>query len=77
MTGLVEVFAGMPMRARVAASDVPTGQTHAQMGPGVSAVLFAVLTVPRCAWSGLVGIFRGLEVFTRYGDRRCTRIALA
>ena len=77
MTGLVEVFAGVPVRARVATSDVATGQTHAQMSPGVPAVLFAVLAVPRCAWSGLVGILRGLEVFARYGDRRCARIARA
>jgi len=77
MTGLPEVFAGMLVRAGIAASDVPTSQAHAQVCPGILAVLFAVLAMSRRARIGLGGISRGVEVFTRIGDRGGLRIALA
>jgi uncharacterized membrane protein len=38
------------------------------MRPGVDAILFAVLAVPRCAGFGFGGIIGGFEVFTRFGD---------
>ena len=77
MTGLSEVFAGVLVRAGIAASDVPTGQAHAQVRPGVVAVLFAVLAMSRRARIGLGGTSRGVEVFTRIGDSGGLRIALA
>jgi hypothetical protein len=77
MTGLVEVFAGVPVRARVAAADVSTGQTLPQVRPGVLAVLFAFLAVARRARFGFGGIGRGLEVFTRSGDRGRVCVASA
>jgi hypothetical protein len=77
MAGLAEVFAGVLMRARVAAADVPTRQAHPQVSPGVNAVFFAVPTMPRCAGFGFGGIGSGLEVFTRFDDRRGASIAPA
>ena len=70
MVGFLEVFAGVLARARVTASDVPAGQAHAQMSPGVFAVFFAFLAAPRRARLGFGGIARHLEVFTRVGDLR-------
>ena len=77
MAGFAEVFAGMPVRTRVAAADVPACHTHAQVGPGVLAVLLAFLAVGRRARFGVGGIGRGLEMFTCSGDRDGVRIALA
>ena len=77
MTGLPEVFAGVLVRAGIAASDVPARQAHAQVCPGVDTVLFAVRAMSRRARIGLGGISRGIEVFTRIGDRGGLRIALA
>jgi hypothetical protein len=77
MTGLPEVFAGVLVRAGIAASDMPTSQAHAQVCPGVDAVLFAGLAMSRRARIGLGGISGGIEVFTRIGDRGGLRIGLA
>jgi hypothetical protein len=43
MTGLVEVFEGVPVRARIATTDVAAGQTHPQVRPRVLAELRALL----------------------------------
>ncbi len=69
MAGRGEVFAGVPVRAGVAAADVATRQAHPQVRPCVDAVLFAVLAVPRRSRFGLGGINRGLEVFAGVRDR--------
>jgi hypothetical protein len=73
MTGLVEVFFCVPMRARVAAADVAAGQAHAQMRPRALAEFRALLTLARRKRFGLNDV--GREVLTRFGDRRGVRIA--
>jgi hypothetical protein len=77
MTGLVEVFEGVLVRARIAAADVAAGQTHPQVRPRVLAELRAVLAFARCLGLGLhPGSFtvRG-EVLARFGDHCGVRIA--
>ena len=77
MPGLPEVFAGVLVRAGIAAADVPTCQACAQVCPGVLTVFLAILAMPRRARIGLGGLSRGFEVFTRIGDRGGLRIAQA
>jgi hypothetical protein len=70
MTGRMEMFARVLMRARIAAADVAAGQAHAQVRPRILTVLVALL-----AFAGREG-FRldpgcsvGGEVFACFGDR--------
>ena len=78
MTGRMEVFARVLMRARIAATDVPAGQAHAQMRPRLVTEFDALLAFagcerfrldPRCSLGG--------EMFARLGDRRGAGIAAA
>lgn len=78
MTGGMEVFARMLMRARVAAPDVAARQAHTQVCPRLLTERLALL-----AFAGREG-FRltrgssvGGEVFACGGDRRGGRIAPA
>jgi hypothetical protein len=48
MTGLAEMLRRVLVRAGVAATDVTTLQTHAQMRPGGLAELGALLAAARC-----------------------------
>jgi len=73
MTGLVEVFFGVPMRARVATADVAAGQAHGQMCPRALAEFRALLTLARCKRFGLNDV--GREVLAHFGDRCRVRIA--
>jgi hypothetical protein len=73
MTGLVEVFEGVLVRARIAAADVAAGQTHPQVRPRVLAELRALLAFARCLGLGLHDV-RG-EVLARFGDHCGVRIA--
>jgi hypothetical protein len=69
MTGLLEVFAGVAVRAGIAAPDMTTGEAHAQVRPPVATVPFAVLAMSRSSRNRLRDINRGLEVFACFGDR--------
>jgi hypothetical protein len=73
MTGLVEVFQGVPVRARIATTDAAAGQTHPQVRPGVLAKFRAPLAFARCLRLGLHDL-RG-EVLARFGDHCGVRIA--
>jgi hypothetical protein len=70
MTGGMEVSARMLVRARVAASDVTTGQAQPQMCPRALTQLFALLAF---AWRERLrvdgGLCVGSEVFACVGDR--------
>jgi len=70
MTGLGEVFARVPVRAGIAASDVATGETHTQVSPRVLTVFPAVLAMSRCDRIRFGGIIRDVEVFARLRDLR-------
>ena len=70
MTGRMEMFDRVLMRARIAASDVAARQAHAQVRPRILTVLAALLTFagrerlrpdPGCSVGG--------EVFACFGDR--------
>jgi hypothetical protein len=67
MTGLVEVFEGVPVRARIAAADVAAGQTHPQVRPRVLAKFRALPALAGGRRLGLNDL--GREVFARFGDR--------
>jgi hypothetical protein len=70
MTGRVEMFARMLMRARIAASDVAARQTHAQVRPRRLTELVALLTFARSERLRLnPGLRIGREVFACIGDR--------
>jgi hypothetical protein len=73
MTGLVEMFGGVPVRARVAAADVPAGQTHPQVRPRGFPEFRALLAYARCQRLGLDDV--GREVLACFGDRFGVRIA--
>jgi hypothetical protein len=73
MTGVVEVFFCVPMRARVAAADVAAGQAHAQMRPRALAELRALLAFARRKRFGINDV--GREVLARFGDHCGVRIA--
>jgi hypothetical protein len=70
MAGLLEVFVGVLVGAGIAASDVPTREAHAQVGPGVLTIGDAVLAMPRCPRIRLGGINGRLEVFATIGGPR-------
>ena len=67
MTGLVEVFAGVPVRARIAAADMAAGQAHPQVRPRALAELPATLAFAGCQRLGVDDV-RG-EVLARFRDR--------
>lgn len=70
MTGRMEMFARVLMWTGIAAADVAACQAHAQVRPGVLAVLVALLTFARRERFRLdVGCGVGREVFACIGDR--------
>ena len=73
MSGLVEVFGGVPVRARVAAANVAAGQTHPQVRPRTLAEFRALLALAGCQRLGVDDLC--LEVLARFGDRCGVRIA--
>jgi hypothetical protein len=78
MTGRMEMFARVLMRARITAPDVAAGQAHAQMRPRVLTVLVALLAFAGRQWFRLDrGCGFGGEVFACFGDRRGADIAAA
>jgi hypothetical protein len=69
MTGGMEMFARMLVRARIAASDVAARQAHAQVCPRVLAVLVALLTFARRErFRFHLGCNGGREMFACIGD---------
>jgi hypothetical protein len=78
MTGRMEMFARVLMRARIAASDVAAGQAHAQVRPRVLTVLVALLAFAGRQWFRLdPGCSVGGKVFACFGDRCGADIAAA
>ena len=75
MTGPMEVFGGVLMRARVAAADVAARHTHPQMRPrGLTELCtpLAFASRQRLRFDDLGG-----KVLARFGDRRGARVAPA
>jgi hypothetical protein len=71
MTGRVEVFARVLMRARIAAADVAAGQAHAQVRPCTLAEFVALLAFAgRERFRLDPGFSFGGEMFACFGDRR-------
>ena len=71
MTGRMEVFARVQVRARVAAADMPAGQAHAQVRPRFVTEFDALLAFAGCKRFRLdPGFSQGGEVFACLGDRR-------
>lgn len=68
MPGLAEVGGGVLMRAGIAASDVPAGQAHPKMGPGVRAVIGAFLAAARGQWRRLYDSYGGLKMLAGLRD---------
>jgi hypothetical protein len=78
MTGRMEMFDRVLMRARIAASDVAAGQAHAQVRPRILTVLVALLAFAGCERFRLdPGCSLGGEVFACLGDRRGAGITAA
>jgi hypothetical protein len=73
MTGLVEMFGGVPVRARVAAADVAARQTHPPVRPSSLAEFRALLAFAGCQRLGVSDL--GREVLARFGDRFRVRLA--
>jgi hypothetical protein len=78
MTGRVEMFARVLMRARIAAPDLAARQAHAQVCPRSLAEFVASLAFAGREWFGL-GCGSGVdgEVFACVGDRCGVGIAPA
>jgi hypothetical protein len=78
MTGRMEVFARVLMRARIAAADVPAGQAHAQVRPRLVTEFDALLAFAGCKRFRLdPGCSLGDEMFACLGDRRGACITAA
>jgi hypothetical protein len=78
MTGGVEMFARMLMRARVAAPDVAARQAHPQVRPRLFTQRLALLAFAgRERFRLTLGSSVGGQVFACGGDRRGARIAPA
>jgi len=78
MSGRVEMFARMPVWARIAAPDVAACQAHAQVCPRRLAELVALLAFAACQWFRLdAGFSGGGEVFACAGDRCGAGVAAA
>ena len=70
MTGGMEMFARMLMRAGVAAADMAAREAHPQVCPGGLTELVALLAFAGCQWLRLgQGTINGGEVFACSGDR--------
>ena len=70
MSGGMEMFARVLMRARITAADVAARQAHAQVRPCVLTEFVALLAFAGCERVRLDrGLRVGREVFTCIGDR--------
>jgi hypothetical protein len=71
VTGRVEMFAGVLMRARITAADVAAGQAHAQVSPRTLAELVALLAFAGRERFRLDPGFSVVgKMFAGFGDRR-------
>ena len=78
MTGRMEMFDRVLVRARIAAADVAAGQAHPQVRPRVLAVLVALLAFAGGERFGFgPGCCGVREVFACFGDRRGAGIVAA
>jgi hypothetical protein len=60
MSGLAEVGGGVLQRAGIAAPDMPTGQTHPKVRPGIVPVIGAFLAASRAHRLWFYDAYRGL-----------------
>jgi hypothetical protein len=78
MTGRMEMFDRMLMRARITAADVAARQAHAQVRPRSLTVLVALLTFCRRVGVRLdPGCSLGGEMFACLGDRHGAGVTAA